>query len=108
MGPCRSQVQGFIQQLLEDEVAELLGRVKSERREAVDAPAGSRNGHGKPRQLALLNGTITVWRGVREGRARHEQGGVARADRRSPKLTIADGHLGIWSGLAQVRALHRT
>jgi len=27
---------------------------------------------------------------------------------RSPKLTIADGHLGIWSGLAQVRALHRT
>ena len=78
----RAQVQGFIQQLLEDEVAELLGRSKSERREAVDAPAGSRNGHGKPRQLALMNGTITVWRGVREGRARHEQGGVARADRR--------------------------
>jgi len=58
----RAQVQGFIQQLLEDEVAELLGRRKSERRAALDAPAGSRNGHGKPRQLALMNGTITVRR----------------------------------------------
>lgn len=58
----RAHVQGFIQQLLEDEVTELLGRAKSERRSAVDAPAGARNGHGKPRQLALLNGTITVRR----------------------------------------------
>ena len=58
----RAQVQGFIQQLLEDEVAELLGRRKSERRAAVDAQSGSRNGHGKPRQLALMNGTITVRR----------------------------------------------
>ena len=58
----RTQIQGFIQQLLEDEVAELLGRAKSERRAALDAPTGSRNGHGKPRQLALLSGTITVRR----------------------------------------------
>lgn len=58
----RTQVQGFIQQLLEDEVDELLGRRKSERRAAVDGLAGSRNGHGKPRRLALLNGTITVRR----------------------------------------------
>ncbi len=58
----RTHVQGFIQQLLEDEVTELLGRAKSERRRAVDAPVGARNGHGKPRQLALLNGTITVRR----------------------------------------------
>lgn len=53
----RAQVQHCIQQLLEDEVTELLGRQKSERRAAVDAPTGARNGHGKPRQLALMNGT---------------------------------------------------
>ena len=58
----RAQVQGFIQQLLEEEVDELLGRRKSERRASVDAPPGSRNGHGKPRQLALMSGTITVRR----------------------------------------------
>ena len=58
----RAQVQRFIQQLLEDEVAALLGRRKSERRAAVDAPAGSRHGHGKPRRLALMNGTISVQR----------------------------------------------
>lgn len=57
----RMHVQGFIQQLLEDEVTELLGRGKSERRGTLDAP-GSRNGHGKPRQLALMNGTVTVRR----------------------------------------------
>jgi transposase-like protein len=55
-------VQRFIQQLLEDEVDELLGRRKSERRAALDAPQGSRNGHGKPRRLALMNGTIRVRR----------------------------------------------
>jgi len=58
----RAQVQGFIQQLLEDEVDELLGRRKSERRAALDALPGSRNGHGKPRRLALMNGTIRVRR----------------------------------------------
>jgi putative transposase len=58
----RGKVQEFIQQLLEDEVTELLGREKSARRAAVDAPIGSRNGHGKPRRLALMNGTISVRR----------------------------------------------
>ncbi len=58
----RAHVQEFIQQLLEDEVTELLGRAKSVRRAPLDAPAGSRNGHGKERKLALLNGTITVQR----------------------------------------------
>ncbi len=61
-GFARAQVQDFIQRLLEDEVTELLGRQKSARRAAVDAPAGARNGHGKPRKLALMNGTITVRR----------------------------------------------
>jgi putative transposase len=58
----RQQVQGFIQALLEEEVTALLGRPKSARRGAVDAPQGMRNGHGKPRRLTLTSGTITVRR----------------------------------------------
>ena len=58
----REQAQEFIQQILEEEVTELLGRGKSERREAVDAPAGYRNGHGKPRKLTMSSGTITLRR----------------------------------------------
>ena len=58
----RSRIQGWIQDLLEEEVAELLGRRKSERRAAVDAPAGYRNGHGQPRRLAMMAGTIELRR----------------------------------------------
>lgn len=58
----REQIQGRLQAVLEAEVSELLGRVKSARRAPVDAPAGYRNGYGKPRRLALSNGTITVRR----------------------------------------------
>lgn len=36
----RRRIQDWIQDLLEEEVAERLGRRKSERRAAVDAPAG--------------------------------------------------------------------
>lgn len=58
----REQAQAFIQQILEEEVTELLGRGKSERREDVDAPVGYRNGYGKPRKLTMSSGTITVRR----------------------------------------------
>jgi len=58
----RGQAQRFIQDLLEDEVTELLGRQKHERRDAVDAPEGYRNGYGKPRKLTLSCGTIEVRR----------------------------------------------
>lgn len=58
----RFQVQGFIQDLLEQEVTELLGRGKSERRAVVDAAPGYRNGHGKPRRLTLGSGTVRVRR----------------------------------------------
>lgn len=58
----REHVQRFIQALLEEEVTELVGRQKSVRRAAVDAPVGYRNGHGKPRRLALTSGTMTVRR----------------------------------------------
>ena len=58
----REKIQVWVQELLEEEVTELLGRCKSERRGAVDAPTGYRNGYGKPRRLTMSNGTITVRR----------------------------------------------
>jgi putative transposase len=61
-GWVRSKVQEFIQSLLEEEVTELLGRQKSERRQAVDSPPAYRNGHGKARRLTLGCGTVTVYR----------------------------------------------
>jgi putative transposase len=58
----RAKVQELIQSVLEEEVTELLGRKKSDRRPAVDSPPVYRNGHGKPRRLTLGCGTITVHR----------------------------------------------
>ena len=58
----REKAQALIQELLEAEVTELLGRGKSARRAPVDAPAGYRNGHGEPRQLTLGSGTVTLQR----------------------------------------------
>lgn len=58
----RTKIQEEVQALLETEVTELLGRMKSVRRATVDAPGGYRNGYGKPRRLALSNGTITLRR----------------------------------------------
>ncbi len=46
----REKAQELIQQVLEEEVSELLGRRKAERREAVDPSSGYRNGCGKPRR----------------------------------------------------------
>ena len=58
----RGQIQDWIQDLLEEEVDDLLGRQKHERRAAVDAPSGYRNRHGKPRRLNPSSGKITVRR----------------------------------------------
>ena len=58
----RGQVQGLIQDLLEEEITEFLGRVKSARRSALDGAPGYRNGYGKPRRLTLSSGTIQVRR----------------------------------------------
>ncbi len=58
----REQGQRFIQALLEAEITALLGRPKSARQGAVDAPPGMRNGYGKPRWLSLTSATITVRR----------------------------------------------
>lgn len=58
----RQRVQVFVQQILEEEVNELLGRGRYERVKEVDMAPGKRNGHGKPRKLTLSGGTITVRR----------------------------------------------
>jgi len=58
----RRKVQEFIQSLLEEEIAELLGRQKSERRKAVDSSLAYRNDYGKERKLILGCGTITLRR----------------------------------------------
>jgi len=47
---------------MEEEITELLGRQKSERRQAIDGLAVYRNGYGKPRHLTLGCGTITIYR----------------------------------------------
>lgn len=64
----RQAIQRFLQEMLEEEVTELLGRAKSERR-AVATEAGEevpppvyRNGYGKPRQLCTQSGTLEVRR----------------------------------------------
>lgn len=61
-GWVRGRIQGWIQEVLEEEVTDLLGRQKSERRQGIDAVAGYRNGYGKPRHLTLSCGTVTVRR----------------------------------------------
>jgi putative transposase len=58
----RQGVQRLLQRVLEEEVDELLGRDRYERRRAIDAPSGYRNGFGKPRRLSLSSGTITLRR----------------------------------------------
>ena len=61
-GFARQSMQQFLQRMLEEEVDGLLARGRYERRAAVDAPVGYRNGLGKPRRLSLSNGTITLRR----------------------------------------------
>jgi putative transposase len=61
-GWVRVQIQEFIQELLKQEVTELLGRARYQRRVPVDGAQGYRNGYGKPRKLTLGMGTITIRR----------------------------------------------
>ena len=58
----RSRIADWIQDVLEEEVVEFLGRRKSERRVTVDAPEGYRNGYGKVRRLSMMAGTIELRR----------------------------------------------
>ena len=58
----RGQVQRLIQELLQEEVTEFLGRAKSARRSESDSATGYRNGYASPRRLTLSSGTIQLRR----------------------------------------------
>ena len=58
----REGIRRLLQQMLEEEVEEALGRQRYARRAGVDAAPGYRNGWGRPRRLSLMSGTITVRR----------------------------------------------
>jgi len=58
----RLAVQEFLQELLEQEVEEFLGRRRSERRSGEAPQGGYRNGYGRPRRVATSFGTLTVQR----------------------------------------------
>ncbi|PTL36672.1 IS256 family transposase [Candidatus Methylomirabilis limnetica] len=83
----RSKMREWLQELLEAEMDELLGRRKSERRQAVDAAPGYRSGHGKPRRLTLCNGTVTLRRPrVRGLQPRFESRLLPLFARRTPEV----------------------
>ncbi|MCO4100355.1 MAG: IS256 family transposase [Gemmatimonas sp.] len=82
----REQVQTCLQRVLDDEVDALLGRGRHERR-AADTVVGYRNGHGQPRQVALMNGTISIRRPrVRGLDARFESRILPLFQRRTPEI----------------------
>lgn len=58
----RQKIQVWLQDLLDEELSEFLGREKNERVAGVDVPKVYRNGHGKPRKLTLKSGTVEVKR----------------------------------------------
>jgi len=83
----RSKMREWLQELLEAEVDELLGRRKSARRKPVDGVPGYRSGHGKPRRLTLSCGTVTVRRPrVRGLQERFESRLLPLFARRTPEV----------------------
>lgn len=58
----RMKIQGFMQDLLNEEVESFIGRSRYERKEGVDNDYGYYNGFGKPRRVSMKIGTIEVRR----------------------------------------------
>jgi len=59
----RAKMKDFIEDILQEEVTAFLGRAWHERAKGIiDASLGRRNGRGRPRKLALMNGTVTIRR----------------------------------------------
>jgi transposase-like protein len=58
----RGKIRGHLQDLLEQEVSEWLGRKKSERKAHPLEQPGYRNGYGKARRFAMSVGTIEIRR----------------------------------------------
>lgn len=83
----RLKIQGYVQDMLDEEVEAFLGRRKSERVKLVDGTRGYRNGHGKPKKFTLMNGTITVFRPrVRDTEERFESKVIPFFKRRSKAI----------------------
>src|SRR5260370_1292510 len=101
----RQGVQRLLQQLLEEEVEEVLGRRRYERRDGVEAPPGYRNGWGKPRRLSAMAGTITVRRPrVRGLEARFESRLLPLLKRRTAAggPLVPGWYLGMWGAVGAV------
>ena len=99
-GMVREKAQEFIQQIMEEEVTELLGREKSEGRSTVDSAEGYRNGYGKPRRLAMSSGTITLRRPRVRGRrgAVRESGAAVVREADEGAGRSASGAVSAWAG----------
>jgi len=83
----RLKVQEYIQEILEDEVEEFLGRKKSERIKPIDGTPGYRNGPGKTKKFTVMSGTITVRRPrVRQTEERFESRIIPFFKRRSKEV----------------------
>ena len=82
-------VRGQVQELLEEEITEFLGRVRSARRSSLDSLPGYRNGYSKPRRLTLSSGTIRVRRPrVRNTEERFESRGWPLFVRKSKEVML--------------------
>ena len=83
----RLKMQELIQDVLEEEVTDFLGRARSVRRAAADAEAGYRNGYARPRKLTTTSGTITVRRPrVRDTEERFESRLLPLFERRTRRV----------------------
>ncbi len=58
----RTKIRGHLQDLLEQEVTEWLGRAKGERKSNPSEQPGYRNGYGKRRRFTMSLGTIEIRR----------------------------------------------
>ena len=84
----RGEIEGWMQSILDEEVTEFLGRVKSERRRAIDEGGGYRNGYGEPRRLTTSSGTIELRRPrVRGLEERFESRILPLFKRRTPEVS---------------------
>src|SRR5688572_13597296 len=58
----RGKIREHLQDLLEQEVSEWLGRGKSERKQSSLEQVGYRNGYGKARRFTMSIGTVEIRR----------------------------------------------
>jgi len=83
----RVKIQDFIQDLLEQEVTEFIGRRKSERHHSRSDRRMYRNGHGRRRNFGMMGGTIQVRRPrVRNAEERFESRIIPMFHRKSKEL----------------------